>query len=228
MLHYADRMGIDRICLSLGPQFFQQPTREQVEADNDFNRQLVELHSDRFLAYANLNPNYLEHSLAEIDRCIVNGPFTGIKLWVAMRCDQPNVDAIADRAADLGVPILQHTFFRTGGNMPGESQPDELAALAERHPETTFIAAHAGLNWEKGLKTVIEQENILVDTCGFDPEMGYTEMAVRLLRAERVVYGSDGAGRSFASQMAKVYGADITESEKTAILGGNMERVLGL
>ena len=228
MLHYADRMSIDKLCLSLGPHFIQQPTPEQIEADNDFNRRLVELYPDRFLAYANLNPNYLEHSLGEIDRCIADGPFIGIKLWVAMRCDQPNVDVIAERAGKLGVPILQHTFFRTGGNMPGESSPADHATLADRHPQTTFIAAHGGLNWEKGLKAVIEQESIMVDTCGFDPEMGYTEMAVRLLGVERVVYGSDGAGRSFASQMAKVYGADITEEEKTAILGGNMERVLGL
>ena len=228
MLHYADRMGIDKLCLSLGPQLAQQPAPEEIEADNDFNRRLVELHPDRFLAYANLNPNYLEHSLGEMERCIVNGPFMGVKLWVAMRCDQPNVEVIAERAGELGAPILQHTFYRTGGNMPGESQPDELARLADRHPETTFSAAHAGLNWEKGLKAVIEQENLLVDTCGFDPEMGYTEMAVRLLGVERVVYGSDGAGRSFASQLAKVYGADISDDEKAAILGGNMRRVLGL
>ncbi len=228
MLHYADRMSIDKLCLSLGPHFIQQPTPEQVEADNDFNRRLVEVYPDRFLAYANLNPNYLEHSLREIERCLVDGPFIGIKLWVAMRCDHANCDVIAERIAELGALVLQHTFYRTGGNLAGESSPADLAALADRHPQTTFIMAHGGLNWEKGLKTVIEQENILVDTCGFDPEMGYTEMAVRLLGAERVVYGSDGAGRSFASQLAKVYGADITESEKTAILGGNMERILGL
>ena len=181
MLHYADRMSIDKLCLSLGPHFIQQPTPEQIEADNDFNRKLVEQYPDRFLAYANLNPNYLEHSLGEIDRCIADGPFIGIKLWVAMRCDQPNVDVIAGRAGELGVPILQHTFFRTGGNMSGESSPADLGTLADRHPQTTFIAAHGGLNWEKGLKAVIEQESIMVDTCGFDPEMGYTEMAVRLM-----------------------------------------------
>lgn len=228
MLRFADRMGIEWMGTSLGPSFFQQPTEEQIEADNDFNERLIACHSDRFFGYANLNPNLLHHSLEELDRRVAEGPFVGIKLWVAMCCDHANVDAICERAAELNAPILQHTFFRAGGNLPGESSPDHLAALAARHPVVTFIGAHAGLNWERGIRAVAGVSNVLVDTCGFDPEAGFTEMAVRWLGAERVVYGSDAAGRSFASQLAKVYGADITEVERELILRGNMREVLGL
>ena len=176
----------------------------------------------------NLNPNLLSHSLRQLDERVANGPFVGIKLWVAMCCDHANADAICERAAQLRAPILQHTFFRTGGNLPGESSPDDIAALAVRHPEVTFIAAHAGLNWERGIRAVADQPNVFVDTCGFDPEAGFTEMAARWLGAERVVYGSDAAGRSFASQLSKVLGADITEAERDLILSSNMRRVLGL
>ena len=228
MLRFADRMGIEWQGLSLGPTFIQQPTEAQIEADNDFNAEMIALHPDRFFGYANLNPNLLSHSLREIDERIANGPFVGIKLWVALCCDHPNVDAICERAAELHAPILQHTFFRTGGNLPGESSPDDIAALAARHPEVTFIAAHAGLNWERGIRAVADQPNVFVDTCGFDPEAGFTEMAVRWLGAERVVYGSDASGRSFASQLAKVHGADISDDDRRLILSGNMRRVLGL
>jgi predicted TIM-barrel fold metal-dependent hydrolase len=41
-----------------------------------------------------------------------------------------------------------------------------------------------------------------------------------------VIYGSDFAGRSFASQLAKVYGADIPEEAKRLILAGNIQRML--
>jgi hypothetical protein len=41
--------------------------------------------------------------------------------------------------------------------------------------------------------------------CGFDPTAGVTEMAVREVGAARVLYGSDAGGRSFASQLAKVW-----------------------
>ncbi len=228
MLRYADRMGIEWQGLSLGPVFIQQPTEDEIVADNDFIAEMIELHPDRFFGYANLNPNLLFHSLREIDERIANGPFVGIKLWVALCCNHANVDAICERAAELRAPILQHTFFRAGGNLAGESSPADVAALASRHPEVTFIAAHAGLNWERGIRAVADQPNVCVDTCGFDPEAGFTEMAVQWLGAERVLYGSDAAGRSFASQLAKVHGADISDDDKRLILSGNMRRVLAL
>jgi predicted TIM-barrel fold metal-dependent hydrolase len=67
---------------------------------------------------------------------------------------------------------------------------------------------------------------VAVDLAGSDPTAGLTEMAVRELGAERVIYGSDVAGRSFASQLAKVQGADIPEEAKRLILGGNLKRLL--
>ena len=52
------------------------------------------------------------------------------------------------------------------------------------------------------------------------------EMAVRELGASRVLYGSDIDGRSFASQIAKVTGAEISHEEKAMILAGNLKRIL--
>ncbi len=83
-------------------------------------------------------------------------------------------------------------------------------------------------NWELGIREIADTPNVLADICGGDPEMGYAEMAVEWLGVERVVYGSDALGRSFASQLAKVHGADISDDEKRLILSGNMRRVLGL
>ena len=228
MLEFADRLGIDKMCLSLGTSRDYYPTPESFREQNDMVWAEIERYPDRLIGFCYLNPCYLQDSLAEIDRCIVNGPFRGIKLWVATRIDHPNLDPIADKAAELGIPILQHTWIKVTGNLPDESEPRHVAALAERHPETTFIMAHSGGNWERGYKTIIEHENVYGELAGGDPEMGQAEMAVRLLGGDRLVWGSDAPGRSFASQMSKVTGADLTEDEKAAILGGNMERILGL
>ncbi len=51
-------------------------------------------------------------------------------------------------------------------------------------------------------------------------------MAVRELGPERVIYGSDAGGRSFASQLAKVQGASIPAEAKKSILGENLKRML--
>ncbi len=41
-----------------------------------------------------------------------------------------------------------------------------------------------------------------------------------------MIYGSDAGGRSFASQLAKVQGANIPELAKKLILGENLKRML--
>jgi predicted TIM-barrel fold metal-dependent hydrolase len=51
-------------------------------------------------------------------------------------------------------------------------------------------------------------------------------MAVRELGAERVLYGSDAGGRSFASQLAKVHGANLSAAAKKLILGENLKRLM--
>jgi predicted TIM-barrel fold metal-dependent hydrolase len=51
-------------------------------------------------------------------------------------------------------------------------------------------------------------------------------MAVRELGAERVIFGSDVPGRGFASQLAKVQGATISDGEKRLILSGNLRKIM--
>ena len=41
-----------------------------------------------------------------------------------------------------------------------------------------------------------------------------------------MIFGSDVGGRSFSSQIAKVLSADVPDSAKELILGGNLRRLL--
>ena len=61
---------------------------------------------------------------------------------------------------------------------------------------------------------------------GRNPTAGFVEMAIRELGPQRLIYGSDAWGRSFASQLGKVMGAEIEESSRSLILGGNLRRLL--
>jgi predicted TIM-barrel fold metal-dependent hydrolase len=173
-----------------------------------------------------LNPNHVAFSLQEFDRCVRDGPMVGVKLWVAKRCNAPELDPIVERAAQMKAVILQHVWLKVGGNLPGESRPQDVVELARRHPEAAFIDAHTGGDWELGIRTIRAAKNIAACVAGFDPTSGVVEMAVRELGAERVVFGSDAAGRTFASQLAKVMGAEIPESARRLILGENLRRML--
>jgi len=226
LLKFADRMGIERVIVFMGYPFTHDPSPEDVKRQNDQVLQAIEQSRGRAFGFAYLNPKHTEESLEELDRCIRDGPMVGVKLWVAVRCHEKCLDPIVRRAAQLKAPVLQHTWYKITGSLPGESTATDLAALAARHSRASFIAAHSGGDWERGIRAIRSATNITAEISGGDPTAGVVEMAVRELGAERVVYGSDFAGRSFASQLAKVLGADVPENTKRLILAGNIKRML--
>lgn len=228
LLHFADKFGIDRCVICLGDRLKPKPSADDLRADNDYILRAIQHRPDRLLGFAYCSPNHPEASLDEIERHIARGPMRGIKLWICAHADHPGNDPIVDRCAQLGVPVLQHTWLKATGNGEGESTPYHLVELARRHPRAQFLMAHSGGDWERGLRIIRHVPSIVADICGGNPEAGQTELAVRLLGAERVVYGSDANGRSFASQLAKVLGADIPDADRGLILGGNIARMMGL
>jgi len=226
LIGFADWMGIERLCVFMGMNWSYDPSPEDMRQQNDEVLAALERWHHRAFGFVYLTPNHVEASLAELDRCVRDGPMLGVKLWVARRCNGPELDPIVKRAAELKAPVLQHTYLKATGNLPGESTPMDLAELAGRHPEACFIGAHTGGDFELGVRALRDSSNVSVDLCGTDPTAGMTEMAVRELGAERVLYGSDAGGRSFASQLGKVLGADIPESARKLILGENFKRLL--
>ena len=207
LLTYADRMHIQRLVVFMGTQFVQDPSPAELRQQNDEVLRAVAHAPNRLLGMVYVNPRHEAASLAELDRCVANGPMVGIKLWVAMRCREPALDPIVRRAVELEVPLLQHAFDRVkeDANLPGESTTADVAVLAARHPDASFVCLHTGADWERGIRRIRATKNVCSEVSGSDPTAGMVEMAVRELGAERVIFGSDAAGRSFASQLAKVY-----------------------
>jgi hypothetical protein len=227
LVEYADRLGIERLCIYLGPSLVHNPTPQRLRDDNDYILQALSHWHDRAFGFVYVSGEHVDVSLEEIERCVAKGPMVGIKLWVAKRVSFAEIDPIIVRAHELKAVIFQHTWFKTDKTQyPGESTPDDLVAVARRHPDVPLICGHTGGTWELGIRAVRAYPNISVDLAGSDPTAGITEMAVRELGAERVIYGSDAGGRSFASQLAKVQGADLSEADKKLILGGNLRRMM--
>jgi predicted TIM-barrel fold metal-dependent hydrolase len=226
LIKFADRMGIERLCVFMGMNCSYDPSPDHMRRQNDEILAALQHWHHRAFGFVYLNPNHVEASLAELDRCVRDGPMVGVKLWVARHCNTPELDPIIRRAAELKAPVLQHTYLKAGGNLPGESTPMELAELAHRHPAVPLICGHTGSDWEIGIRAIRDCKNVSVELSGFDPTAGVTEMAVRELGAERVHFGSDAGGRSFASQLGKVFGADIPERARRLILSENLKRLL--
>lgn len=144
LIEYADRMGIARLCVFMGLEFVYDPTPEKFRQENDEVLRAIERFPDRAFGFVYLNPKHTEASLRELERCVRNGPMIGVKLWVAHRCNAPEMDPIIEAAAQLQALIYQHTWLKITGNLPGESTPFDLAELAARHPKALLVCGHSG------------------------------------------------------------------------------------
>lgn len=226
VIKLGDRMGIERFCIYMAALNHPDPDPQTMRQDNDLVMRALDHWRDRVFGFVYLNPNHVEASLKEFDRCVRDGPMVGVKLWVAKRCASTDLDPIIERAASMQAVIFQHTWWKTNGNLPGESTPMDLAELAARHPKVPIICGHTGGNWEIGIRTIRAHPNVSADIAGSDPTNGFVDMAVRELGAQRVIYGSDSGGRSIGSQLAKVQGANITEEQREQILGGNLRKMM--
>jgi predicted TIM-barrel fold metal-dependent hydrolase len=183
------------------------------------------------LGMIQLNAKNLQACLDALNRWLRDGPMLGVYFTGggpgATSCTHPNFNPLVERIAELGGVIMQHTWFKTGGkDGPGESTPTDLARLAARFPDQKFLCAHAGGEWEKGIRAVRDKPNILVETSGFDSTAGFIEMAVRELGAERIVFGSHLPSRSLGTELGKVIAADISKEDKRLILGENYRTLL--
>ena len=179
---------------------------------------------DFLLGMIQLNANDVPASLDALNRWLRDGPMLGVYFPGggpgAMTCTHRNFNPLVERISELNGVIMQHTWFKTGGKQgPGESTPSELAELAARFPEQTFICAHVGGEWERGIRAVRSSPNVVIETSGFDATAGFIEMAVRELGAGRILFGSHLPSRSLGTELGKIVGADISERDKRQILG---------
>ena len=204
---------------------------ERVRLDPQIVMAPIEKWPDLLMGMIQLNAHNTNASIDAIDRWIKDGPMVGVYfrggMPGAVTCNDRRIDPLIERIQDVGGVIMQHTWFKTGGkDGPGESTPSELAELAARFPNQQFICAHAGGEWEQGIRAVSDSPNILIETSGFDATAGFIEMAVRELGADRIVFGSHLPSRSLGTELGKVLGAVVSDKDRRQILGENFRRLL--
>jgi predicted TIM-barrel fold metal-dependent hydrolase len=202
------------------------PTVEELREANQRVYQFMKRYPDQILGYCYVNPMLGEASLSEFRHCIEDLGMVGMKWWVAVRANDPRGDIFYKQAAEYGVPILLHAWVKaTGNSAPGESYPDDVRIAAERFPETIFLMAHRGGDWQYGKKAAREMPNIFVDISGPN-EMGIIEEMVADIGADRLVYGTDNVDASFYIGMVR--GARIIETEREMIFSGTAQRLLDM
>jgi predicted TIM-barrel fold metal-dependent hydrolase len=203
-----------------------KPTPEQFREDNARVHEWMKCETGFVQGWAYVNPEHQQESLDEIDRAVNEYGMSGVKLECGCVCTDRRYGAIMEKAARLGVPVLQHAWFKITGCIPGESTPLDVAALAREFRNATIIMAHLGGDWQRGIKAVRDLPNVLVDTSGSIADCGMIEKAVEELGAERILFGTDLPDVDFWTNLGKIEGAAITPEQKRLILYGNAHRLL--
>ncbi|MET9297505.1 amidohydrolase family protein [Streptomyces sp. NPDC003077] len=158
---------------------------------------------------------------------------------VAYRAAAPNFRAVEVSPAVHGVPLADprtdalvavagevgHSVYAVCLQQEGSGVAD-LARLAARHPEVTFVLGHCGIgNIDLyGLTLVRDLPNVLVETSG-----GYTlvlRAALAELGPDRVLFGSEYPLQDPAVELAKYAVLGLPPDMLRGALGDNARRVL--
>ena len=226
LIEAADKLGIDQLCCSiLTPR--RPATAEGFRECNQWVADAVRRFPGRVLGYCYVNPGRGKEALHEIRRCVEDWGFIGIKLYNEYTCTEPVVFPIVELAVELRVPILHHAghLHYALEDQPRISDGGHLAELGRRYPEAKLICAHVGGggDWEWTIKALRQARSVFLDTSGSVTDEGVVEMAVRILGADRVVFGCD---MSMTAGMGKMRGANVSAADRARILGGNMAEIL--
>ena len=174
------------------PTYFPSPV--DVSRGNDAMAEMAAADPERIRWYVTVNPNHTAHALAEIARGTARGAI-GIKLLASRRADDPLLDPICELAAHDRLPILHHIWQHRTREWPNQEISDglDLARLAGRHPNASFVLAHlgGGGDWAHTLPAVREVPNIHPDLSGSGVDRGMLDAALAALGHGRLLWACD-------------------------------------
>lgn len=212
------------------PTYFPSPA--DVVAGNDAMLRLCEREGDLLRMLVTVNPNYTAHALDEIERCGARG-VVGIKLLASRRADDQLLDPICEVAAKRRIPVLHHIWQHRRREWPGQEISDgsDLARLARRHPEVTFILAHlgGGGDYAHTYAAIRDVTNIVADTSGSGVDRGMLDDAVAALGSQRLLWGCDLTMETGLAKLRALENTGLSSAQDISdIRWRNAERVFAL
>jgi len=229
----GERIGITyHVASVLGSYGFNSPTYfpspADVRAGNDAMLEICARERSRVRMYVTVNPNYTDHALQEIERCVAHGA-VGVKLLASRRADDPLLDPIAELAAERRLPVLHHIWQHRRRDWPAQEISDgaDLGRLASRHPKASFILAHigGGGDYAHTFPAVLDVPNVYPDLSGSGVDRGMLDDAVAALGARRLLWGCDLTMETGLAKLRALDHLGLGEDELADIRWRNAARI---
>jgi predicted TIM-barrel fold metal-dependent hydrolase len=184
--------------------------------------------------YVYINMHYPDLSARELEKYLPSPKFAGVKYqgeYSRAAASAPeNRDIFTLLEQVYRKPLLIHSWgLPEHGNAVAYSLPAQILELAQQHPELKVIMGHmGGTEWMDGIRAAQQAPNLYLDTCASYADRDKVGTAVRVLGADKVLFGSGATEGSLFMQKAAILDADLTETEKDVVLYGAAARVFGL
>ncbi len=204
MLATMDAHNIERaIILPINwSAYFPLTPEERVDwlaANNDRQAALAAASGGRFVAYADLALGDVyspQRAAAELRRASSQLGLRGLKIHptdLGIAADDLRLVPVLRQAADLGLPVMVHSYPSDSGPSFDYSAPHRIARMAVAFPDISWIIAHlGGVRFADviPIETYVDISGMLLGVC----ELYGTAFAERLLRRiglQRVLFGTD-------------------------------------
>ncbi len=231
-----DEDGIDRSVV-MGIGWTDQGVAREV---NDYLIDATSRFPDRLTGFAGVNPAWgNEASALEAERCSRAG-LRGIgELHPSSQgFDLGNESVMAplmEVVRERGLIVTTHSSEPVGHTYQGkgDTRPEMLWRFITQHPDMTLVCAHwgGGLPFYALMPEVAEAlNNVYFDTAAspFLYDARVFEVVTELVGAEKILLGSDYPLLSASRLTRQVHEADLSDADRSAILGGNAARLLGM
>jgi len=192
------------------------------QPDNDRVEAAIREYPKRFRGFIFVNPAH-PGTLDEVERRLSAG-FCGIKMALLQypaALDGPQISALCEIASVRRIPVFFHQGLTAATSDP--------TAMFKRFPNVNFIIAHAGVQYfEQAIQLAREHRNVWLDTSSYFVTASKLRRLIRDVGANKLVFGSDVPvmATDAAEALNKIRALKISEREKAAILGQNMQQIL--
>lgn len=198
----------------------------QVQVINDYVSGLI---TKDIIGFGTLHRDY-GHNEEELERIVSLG-LCGIKfhpVFQGFKIDDEKMMPVYQRIAELGLPVLMHM----GDKNCDYVTPSRLAAVLDKIPDLTVIAAHMGgfSEWQEAEKHLYGRRNVYLDTSSsirfLEPEE--TKRLIYAHGVDRVLFGTDYPLALHQEELENIDRIGLTEKEAEQILWKNAYALLNL
>jgi len=238
-------LGFDRV-VALAPDLLSDDPGFGVESrPNEWLLQAIEEAAcgECVIPFMRLHPQRDPEGTVERMEELAARGFAGIKIHPEIqRIDitDPALDAFFAAAERLGLPVLTHTGVLRGNFPLGRYEPRLFEPFVAAHPGVTLIMAHAGgaPYFRQVLALMQSYPNVYAELTGtLTPGSAWYIPPCELYLVRdvglrgRLIYGTDwpfGGIEHVRRDLAAIDALDLPGEEKSLILGGTLQRILGI